>query len=96
MPKMITNIAQIKKDNFYLVTNELERKENSKASPLVVLARCIQEVNMRHSQPSADMIDIEAYAGSLFEGDWHIKEKNLLITWEVEEVSQESHPELFL
>jgi len=95
-PKMITNITQIKEDNFYLVTNELERKDNPAAGRLRVLAKCIQEVNMKHSYPVADMLDIEAYEGVQFEGDWFIKEKNLLVTWEVEEVSQESHPELFL
>jgi len=95
-PKMITNIAQIKEDNFYLVTNELERKYNPKAGCLRVLSTCTQEANMRHSHPVANMIDIEAYEGVQFDGDWFIKEKNLLVTWEVEEVNQESHPELFL
>ena len=95
-PKMITNIDQIKKDNFYLVTNELERKDNPAAGRLRVLANCTQEANMKHSCPAAAMIDIEAYEGVQFEGEWNIKEKNLLVTCEAEEVSQESHPEFFL
>jgi len=93
-PKMITNINQIKKDNFYLVTNELERKDNLAAGRLRVLSRCTREATTTHQ--TANMIDIEVYEGNQFEGDWFIKEKNLLVTWEVEEVNQETHPEYWL